>query len=101
MTGRRTKGADGEYHDQTLDVYFTLSKSMSNLHHWLVKRKEDVRFLRLTMKDNGEWMAILAVFGESGEPLVAFGSGELYTDALRSLNSSIAGDKWKPDKFAR
>lgn len=99
MSSRRSKGADGEYHDQTLDVYFTLSRSMSNLHHWLVKRKEDVRFLRVTLRDNGEWLAILAIFDEDGTPLVAFGSGELYTDALRGLNSSIAGDKWKADKL--
>jgi len=97
---RRSTRADDGGHDQTLDVYFAIAKTMSNLHHWMAKRGEDVRFLRITPKENGEWLAIMAIYGEDGTPMVAFGSGELYIDALRSLNSSIAGDKWKEDKFA-
>lgn len=99
-TQRKQRGDTDGGSNPTLDVYFALSRTMSNVHHWLVKRPEDVRFLRMTLKENGEWLAILAIYADDGTPMVAFGSGELYIDALRSLNSSIAGDKWKLDKFA-
>lgn len=82
-----------------LTVYIMLSQKYSNLHHYLAKRTEDVRFMRLK-PTNGEWLAILGIFGDDGTPLVAFGRGELYTDALRGLNASISGGKWSADKFA-
>lgn len=82
-----------------LTVYMLLAQRYSNLHHYLAKRQEDVRFLRLKPV-GGEWLAILGIYGDDGSPLVAFGRGELYTDALRGLNASISGGKWSADKFA-
>lgn len=97
MSQRVEPKSDGA--SEVLAVYMVLAAKYSNLHHWLAKRQEDVRFLRLKPA-NGEWIAILGIYGDDGAPLVAFGRGELYTDALRSLNSSISASKWQPDKFA-
>jgi len=98
MNERRSEPkSDGA--SEVLAVYMVLAAKWSNLHHWLAKRSDEVRFLRLKPQA-GEWIAILGIYGDDGTPLVAFGRGELYTDALRSLNSSISAGKWQQDKFA-
>jgi len=91
---------DGPARSPEMSVYFAFAASMSNLHHWLAKRPEDVRFLRIVPRGTNDWLAIMGIWGEDGTPMVIFGSGELYTDALRGLNAAIASGAFRPDKYA-
>jgi hypothetical protein len=100
MCPTKSLDTDGPSRSPELGVYFTIAASMSNLHHWLTKRVDEVRFLRLVPRNTNDWLAIMGVWGDDGTPMVVFGSGELYTDALRGLNASIAKGAFKVDKFA-
>lgn len=99
MGRRKSTDSDGPARSPEMEVYFAIAQAMSNLHHMLAKRSEDVRYLRVTPRPDGTWLAVLAAFSDDGSPIVAFGSGELWVDAMRNLNASIAGGKWKEDKF--
>lgn len=96
-TGRDVES--GRSHPST-ELWLTCARLVSNLHHYLGKDYEDVRGLKLVHKGGGSFMAILTAYDSEGGPIVCFGSGETYIDALRGLNASLSKGDWKPDKFA-
>ncbi len=91
---------EGEKESRTEALEKALLKFSSNVFSALVKNPEDVRFLKVICKDPEDWLCIMGIFSDDGTPLVAFGNGPTFATALMSLSSSMAGDKWKDDKYA-
>lgn len=93
--------ADKDSGGPVSELYRASAVALSNLQHFMMRRAEDVRYLRIVPRGEAEWLAILAITSEDGTPMVAFGHGEEWIDALRALNASVSAGKWKDDKFAR
>lgn len=77
-----------------------LCRATPNLYHFLVKNPQDLRFLKVSQRSEADWLCILAVFAEDGSPMVAFGTGSTFIAAFLNLQATVAGGRWKPDKFA-
>lgn len=60
--------------------------------------EEDFKEIRFKLRDDRTTLAVLKVYGSDGGPMVCFGSGYGIVGSLMSVNASIAGNAWKPDK---
>lgn len=78
-----------------------LKACSSNLYSELISNASETRFLKVTCKGENDWLAILGSYAPDGTPIVCFGNGHSFTSAMFSLGSSIAGEKWKGDQYAK
>lgn len=81
------------------DFVRALSNYSSNLYKALVKDTLYTSYLKVLKKDDGSWLAILGVWDKKGLPLVYFGNGSTYMDALRSLAGAMAANQHRADKY--
>lgn len=93
------KSAEADKSNPYAQIFLTNARYLSNLHHWMAKRPDQVRYLRITRKRGGGWYAILGVTDDNREEWTAFGSGTDYVEAMRALNGAVAAANWKVEKF--
>lgn len=76
------------------------SQYLSNL--WGAVRTDargSVYAVYIRAKTGGTWIAVAKRYSPAtAEPEVTFGSGSNFMSALKELNRSIQGGKWKPDR---
>lgn len=99
MAKHTNQQLDGELIGAEANMIAVLSKFYSNLMSILVKHPDDCRFLKTQKRADGDWLAILGIYGEDGTPLVAFGSGGSYVGALAALNATVGRGDWRTDKY--
>ena len=54
--------------------------------------------LRIKLRGDGSYLAILKGYGSDGTPLVCFGVGYGVAGALMAINATVAGGHWRVDK---